>query len=100
MTSLFGASNTRVIEHVECIEVEAQPEPLVDREFLTQRHVEADLERRAEHVAARTAEKRFIDIAAGGIAWRHAICARGNELRRKVVSIQYGFSRVDTQRAL
>ena len=52
-----------MVEDVERIEVEAQPEALVERKFLAQGHIEAHPKGSAEQIAPGAAEDRFIDIA-------------------------------------
>ena len=72
---VVGRVETRVIEDVERLDVEFEPEALGDLEIFEDAHVHAGLERADENVAARGAEVGFVDVAdfGDGIAGRDTV---------------------------
>src|SRR5580693_6817606 len=77
-----------MIEHVERVSPEIQPEALLEGELLGQAHVKANLERTSEQVATRTTVERLEHIAPGCVASRHAVRAGGHKLRCKIGCIE------------
>ena len=69
---------TGVVENVESLDVELQPETFVDPKVLEDGHIDARLKGADENIAASCSESGFVDIASAGdrIARRNAVLAR------------------------
>src|SRR5580658_5970262 len=89
-----------MVEHVERVELKTQAEAILDGELLSQAHIEAHLERPSENIAARVPVERLELVASGCVAGRHAVRARRNKLRGKIVGVEHGAARIDAEGAL
>src|SRR5260370_6586313 len=70
----------RVIENIECLDIEAQFEPLLNLKILEERHVDAGLKRPDENIPAASAQCGFVNISSPGSCARSRI-ARWNAVR-------------------
>ena len=75
---VVGRIKAGVVENIESLHVELQPETFGDPKVLKDGHVDAGLEGADKNIAAGSAESGFVDIASAGnrIARRNAILAR------------------------
>src|SRR5271163_3635550 len=90
-----------MVEDIEGIEVEAQPEALVQLEFLAERHVEAHTKRSAEQIAPGIGEVRLITIASDPrFAGRYAVRSRLHKLRIEIADVQHRLGGIQAGGAL
>ena len=75
---VVGRIEAGVVENIESLHVELQPEAFVDPKVFEDGHVDAGLKRADENIAAGGSKRGFIHIANAGdrIARRNAILAR------------------------
>ena len=60
---VVGCVEIGLVEDIECVRLETQPEALLDGKLLGQAYIEALLERTSEHVSARAPVQGLVDIA-------------------------------------
>src|SRR5277367_2310193 len=90
-----------MVEDIEGIEVEAQPDALVQRKFLAERHVEAHPKGTAEQIATGIREVRLIAVAADPrFAGGNAIRSWLHKLRIEVADVYHRLAGIHTRGAL
>src|SRR4029077_14259528 len=91
-----------VVENIESLDVELQPETFGDAKVLEDGHVHAGLKRADENIAARGSESGFVDVASAGdrIAGRNAILSRLQQRDAECGAVPDGIARIDAERSL